>query len=143
MMRDDYVIASGFKFLEDSFSEYPIHWPHQESGALDVKWIEPFIEIARLPSKVEYGSVVFEINIFRTEAQETYDIWRCGGILATLLRSRQIKIMNWPDGGAIVVGCIRLFDPVLRPLDHVTAGGGARAGIQQINLRIEGALIGE
>ena len=142
MIRDDYIIASVFKYLENNFTTYPIHWPHQESGARDAEWIEPYVDVSRTPSSVEYGRVILEINIFRTETADTYGIWSCSSILAVLFSRAQVQINDWPDGGANVLGCIRMFDPVLTYLGNIPAGGGARAGLQQINLKIEGALIG-
>ncbi len=143
MIRTDYIIASLFRWLDGFYSNTAIHWPGAESGATDTAWIEPFIDIQETPSSTEYGRVTFEINIFTVDTDGTYAIWVSNGLLAETMRRAQIDIRNWPDGGGALLGCVRMFDPVSTYFGHMPVmRTGPRGGIQKINLRVEGVLIG-
>lgn len=141
MAREDFLISTLNRYLSNGFLMVPIHWPGASSGADDQAWIEPFINVTREASSTEYRRVTVEINVFQVDTASTYAVWQYAAELSEMLWSQQIDVYDWPDGGTNLVGCIRLFDPVLTYLGHVPLAG-ARAGLQQINLRVEGVFMG-
>ena len=149
LIRSDWVIASIFRRIDSSYTATPIHWPGTDVNAEDTAWIEPDVTVTRTPGrkKRDYGILAVEINVFQRETESTYAVWKNAGILAQILRDSDIQIRNWPDGGTVHVGYVRLFEPISTPLVPGQSGGpsGGRgsSNMQQINVRIEGVFMGD
>lgn len=135
------ILGSINDHLATQLAAENIHWPGTEGATDDVTWVEPWLSLSLVPSRVRdwLYNLTLTVNVFTKRSTTTYAGAALAGKVVAACKGITIEVKDHDNPSPVVKGYAKLFVPDVVDLGELTKDG-SRVGLRQITVRCDGTV---